>query len=214
MADNRLFVHVLLDRSGSMESCRDATIAAFNNYLDQLKEAWKTPARLSLTTFDSDGIDLVVDAEPVASVSPLTRETFVPRASTPLFDAVGATVARLDEATLSTAERVALVILTDGQENASREHTRDSIAKLLAGRHKDKGWLIMYLGANQDAWAEGAKMGLSRAQTIDYTTENVGLVLKAAGRRTVAYMAAPSEAFADFTPEERAEAVKGKATKA
>jgi hypothetical protein len=213
MADNKLYVHVLLDRSGSMESCRDATIAAFNNYLDQLQEAWKTPTRLSLTTFDSHGIDLVVDAVPVANVTPLTRETFVPRASTPLFDAVGVTVARIDSATLASDERVALVILTDGQENASREHSRETIAKLLEGRHKDKGWLIMYLGANQDAWTEGAKMGLSRSQTMDFATENVGTVLKAAARRTVAYMSAPAEAFADFTPEERAEAVKGRKPK-
>lgn len=213
MADNKLYVHVLLDRSGSMESCRDPTIAAFNNYLDQLNEAWKTPTRLSLTTFDSHGIDLVVDAVPVANVTPLTRDTFVPRASTPLFDAVGVTVARIDSATIASGERVALVILTDGQENASREHTRDSIARLLEARHKDKGWLIMYLGANQDAWAEGAKMGLSRAQTIDYATDNVGMVLKAAARRTVAFMSAPAEAYRDFTAEERAEAVETKKTK-
>lgn len=214
MADNKLFVHVLLDRSGSMQSCRDATIAAFNNYLDQLKEAWKTPTRLSLTTFDSEGIDLLADAVPVASVTPLARETFVPRASTPLFDAVGVTVARIDSATLSSDERVALVILTDGQENASREHTSGSIARLLESRHKDNGWLIMYLGANQDAWAEGAKMGLARSQTMDYATDNVGTVLKAAARRTVAYMSAPAEAYRDFTPEERAEAMQGKETKA
>jgi hypothetical protein len=71
----------------------------------------------------------------------------------------------------------------------------------------------MYLGANQDAWTEGAKMGLSRSQTMDFATENVGTVLKAAARRTVAYMSAPAEAFADFTPEERAEAVKGRKPK-
>lgn len=214
MADNKLYVHVLLDRSGSMESCRDATIAAFNNYLDQLKEAWKTPTRLSLTIFDSHGIDLVVDAMPVADVPLLSRETFVPRASTPLFDAVGVTVARIDSATVSTGERVALVILTDGQENASREHTRESIAMLLGARHKDKGWLIMYLGANQDAWAEGSKMGLSRAQAIDFTTDNVGRVMQAAARRSTAFMSAPAEAYADFTAEERAEAVGNKTSKA
>jgi uncharacterized protein YegL len=100
MSDNRLYVHVLLDRSGSMESCRDSTIKAFNDYITRLKEAWKTPTCVSLTLFDSESIDLLHEALSVGDVPELTRKSFVPRGGTPLLDAIGQTAARIDAAKL------------------------------------------------------------------------------------------------------------------
>ena len=130
MADSRLYVHVLLDRSGSMEDCRDKTIDAFNEYVNSLRVQSKAGTRLSLTTFDSESVDEVVDACRIGDVPKLTRETFVPRGMTPLFDATGQVVSRIDKVTLLPDERVAFAILTDGHENASREMTADSVRKL------------------------------------------------------------------------------------
>ena len=62
MDRKRLYAHVLLDRSGSMESCRDSTISAFNEYVNTLRMDAAISARISLTLFDDQSIDLVSTA--------------------------------------------------------------------------------------------------------------------------------------------------------
>lgn len=209
MADSRLYVHVLLDRSGSMEDCRDKTIDAFNEYVNSLKVQSQAGTRLSLTTFDSESVDVVVEACRIGDVPKLTRETFVPRGMTPLFDAAGQVVSRIDKVTLLPDERVALAILTDGHENASREMTADSVRKLLVDRQERCNWLVQYLGANQDAWAVGAQIGVSQAHAMSYAAAYVAPAMRSMAASAGRYRsAAPEEARskATFTQDERADA--------
>jgi hypothetical protein len=193
-------------RSGSMESCRDSTIDAFNEYVSSLASKEDLSARISLTLFDSEGIDLIEDAVKANAFPKLTREVFEPRAMTPLFDAIGKTVTHIDKADLRKQENVALVILTDGLENHSSEYDRDAVKALLEGRQKDKGWLVIYLGANQDAWKEGAAIGLHSGNVMDYDTANVGNTMAATARRSVAYAESGNATADSFTDEERRKA--------
>jgi Mg-chelatase subunit ChlD len=206
MRQNRLYVHMLLDRSGSMEACRDTAIGAFNEYVSSLVADETIDARLSLTLFDSLGMDLVHDAVSALAMPRLDRETFVPSGMTPLNDAIGQTVAAIDGARLREAERVAMVILTDGLENASREYTRDAVRKLLDGRQKDRNWLVLYLGANQDAFAEGAARGMNAATTMDFDVANMPAAMAAAARASASFAESASPSAAAFTPSERARA--------
>ena len=152
---SQLYAHVILDRSGSMHDCAADAVGGYNAYVTKLP----TTARVSLTLFDTDGIDLVRDAvEPVAAR--LTDDEYVPRSTTPLYDAVGRTIADVEKRSKGF-DRVALVILTDGLENASREFTREDILKSLTRKQEQHGWLVVYLGANQDAWEVGQKFGSS-----------------------------------------------------
>lgn len=206
MADSRLYVHVVLDRSGSMEGCRDNTIDAFNEYVNSLKSQSRAGTRLSLTTFDSESIDLVFDARRIDEVPRLDRDTFVPRAMTPLFDAIGQVVAQADKITLLPDERVAIAILTDGLENASRELTADSVKKLLLDRQERCNWLVQYLGANQDSWSVGASMGIAAAHSMDFAVASVGPAMESMAASVQRYRAAPAFAArskATFTAVER-----------
>ena len=208
MADSKLYVHVLLDRSGSMESCRDQTIDAFNEYVNGLKVQSKAGTRLSLSTFDSEGTEVVFDARRIAEVPKLTRETFVPRASTPLFDAVGTTVSRIDKVNLLPDERVNLAILTDGQENASREMTADAVKKLLVDRQERCNWLVQYLGANQNAWAAGAQIGVAPAHAMDYAVASIAPAMRAMSASVGRYRSVEvkqSRKAASFSEAERAQ---------
>lgn len=211
MADSRLYVHVLLDRSGSMEDCRDKTIDAFNEYVNSLRVQSKAGTRLSLTTFDSESVDEVVDACRIGDVPKLTRETFVPRGMTPLFDATGQVVSRIDKVTLLPDERVAFAILTDGHENASREMTADSVRKLLVDRQERCNWLVQYLGANQDAWEVGAQIGVANAHALNYAMASVAPAMRSMAASAGRYRAAPAgeaRSKASFTHEERASSAK------
>jgi len=211
MTQKLLYAHVLIDRSGSMKSCRDSTIDAFNEYVSSLANDPDVDAAVSLSLFDSGHaqalrLKLVFDGKKAADMPKLTRETFVPAGGTPLNDAIGKTVERIDGEWHRPGEGIALVILTDGQENASKEFTKDAIKKLLDGRQKDKNWLVIYLGANQDAFAEGAVRGMSAANTMGYSVQNVGATMKAAARSTAMYAATGSATLAQFTDEERKKA--------
>ncbi|MES1202562.1 MAG: vWA domain-containing protein [Pseudomonadota bacterium] len=166
MTKTPLYVHILLDRSGSMESCRDTTIDAFNEYVMGLRRSDKVDARLSLTTFDSESIDLIAHDVSAASFLELSRANYVPRASTPLLDAIGHAVAETDKVMLRKDEGVSLVILTDGLENASKEYKKPDIRALLEGRQKDKGWLITFLGADVDAFAEANAIGVHASSYV------------------------------------------------
>lgn len=209
MTDSRLYVHVLLDRSGSMESCRDQTIGAFNEYIHSLKVQSTAGTRVSLTTFDTESTDLVFDTIRVGDVPALTRELFVPRGGTPLLDAVAAVVARIDKVNLLPEERVALAILTDGQENSSREMTADALKKMMVDRQERRNWLVQYLGANQDAWSAGASIGIAAAHSMDFSTAAVAPAMDAMAssvgrfRRSVA---ATARKEAGFTASERSKA--------
>jgi hypothetical protein len=184
LKDKELYVHVLLDRSGSMETSRDRTIDAFNEYIGSLDGE----TRVSLSLFDSSGyigkisLDEVIKNEKIKDVAKLNRETFVPRGGTPLYDAIGMTVAKMED----RKENTVFVIITDGQENTSQEYTDKEIKRLLERKTKD-GWLITYLGANQDAFAESSKIGIKRGSTMSMNMLNVGNATKGLARSTVAY---------------------------
>ena len=88
-------IHVILDRTGSMQSIRDDVIGGFNNYIEQQKHG-PGVATLSLIQFDSqDPYEVVHDFMLLAAVPPLTAKTYVPRANTPLLDALGHGIADL-----------------------------------------------------------------------------------------------------------------------
>lgn len=79
-----------------MEPIRDDTIGGFNSFLEQQKgsEGFIT---MTLAQFDSqDPYELIYDFKNIDEVQPLTRKTFVPRSSTPLYDAMGKAIIDLD----------------------------------------------------------------------------------------------------------------------
>jgi hypothetical protein len=151
----RIFI---LDRSGSMESCRDDTIGGFNSFLEDQKQLGGT---LSLNQFDHEFTVCYKD-EPIVKVEPLTRNTFVPRGSTALLDAIGTAIKMCEG-----KEKPVFAILTDGLENSSRTYTKAHVKDLIEQKTKD-GWTFIYLGANQDAFAEAGSIGISPMTTMNY----------------------------------------------
>jgi len=206
MSKKKLYAHILLDRSGSMEECRDSTISAFNEYVNTLRSDADISARVSLTLFDDQGIDLVFDRQKPRDMPKLTGDIFVPRGMTPLNDAIARTAQAIEKAELREGENVAFVILTDGLENASREYSRDAVRKLLARLQKEKNWLVIYLGANQDAFAEGAARGTVAGNTMTFDVAEMPAAVGAAARSSMAYAHSASPALAAFTETERAAA--------
>lgn len=166
------YIAVLLDRSGSMQSVKDDTIGGFNQFVSEQKAAGDN-ALLTLVQFDTGGIDVVHESKPIKDVPDLTHETYQPRGGTPLLDALGKTIHSTGRALSAIPEqarpdKVVFVIITDGQENSSVEHTKASVKQLIEEQSGKYNWQFVYLGANQDAFAEAGSMGIPAAATANY----------------------------------------------
>jgi uncharacterized protein YegL len=82
-------IAVLLDRSGSMTSCRAAAISSVNGCLREAEADYAlTGGRITIVTFDSESIDVVRDDIALSICPPLIEAEFAPRAATPLLDAI------------------------------------------------------------------------------------------------------------------------------
>lgn len=169
-------VHItmVLDRSGSMGTIRDATIDGVNEYINKQKME-PFPATFSLYQFD-DKFDTVFNRTDIKNVPTLNTDTFVPRGMTALNDAIGRAIA-LTAASISKShcaschqdvpQKILFVIVTDGGENASQEYTLQRLAELKKEKEA-KGWDFVFIGANIDAFAVGSQYGFKRSSTLQF----------------------------------------------
>lgn len=193
-------IFVILDRSGSMESCRSDTIGGFNSFVRQQKELKADNAFLSFYQFDND-YSIIYENKKIEEVEPLTDATFVPRGGTALLDAIGRTVNGI---TANDGENVIVVIITDGEENSSREFNKTTVNQLISQK-KEKGWEFIFLGANQDAIKEAAVLGINSNSSLTYSTEAAQEAFTSVSSAISRSRSTPmkEQKNISFTPEER-----------
>jgi hypothetical protein len=199
----KTLVTFLLDRTGSMEPIRDDTIGAFNTYLEDLKAGGEI--YFTLLQFDSMGVDKVHVNQPVADIPNLTRETFVPRASTPLIDAAYKTIKAVEKSVAGNpATKTVICIQTDGQENASTEHSWKELNALIKEK-SEAGWQFNFMGASIDAYVQAAQMGISRDKTVSYDSQDRAAsrsAFRATARNTAMYSLGAAKST-DYTPRQK-----------
>ena len=146
---------VILDKSGSMESIRTEAINGYNETLASIKatqeEFFETQEHfISLAAFCNHGIDMIHNMTPIDEAEKLTREKYSPCCLTPLFDAIGTTVKSLQKKIADkTNSAVIVTIITDGQENASKEWNAKTVNKLIEDC-KEEGWSFSFIEAGED----------------------------------------------------------------
>jgi len=177
MKDNFTRIAIILDRSGSMEICKESTVAGFNEFIRSQKEI-PGEATVKLVQFD-DQYETVFD-KPLKECPELTQNTFVPRGSTALLDAQGRTIVELGQelAALPEQERpskVIVVTLTDGLENASKQYNLEKIGEMIREQRDKYNWDFVFLGANQDAIATAAAMSIPLPSAMSYSTSKAGV---------------------------------------
>lgn len=170
-------ITVVLDRSGSMSSVKTDTIGGFNEFvLNQRKDP--DEARLTLVQFD-DQYEVNYTARDIQSAPLLDDKTFAPRGSTALLDAIGKTLVSTGErlSKMPEAERpgkIVFVILTDGDENASKEYSKTKIDEMIRHQSEVYNWNFVFLGANQDAIKTGASLGILAGNAMSYAANGAG----------------------------------------
>jgi len=174
MKKNYTHITMILDRTGSMESIRDDTIGGVNSFLGE-NEFLPGVVTLTLVQFDTqDPYEVIHRFKPIKNVPPLTRETYVPRASTPLLDAIGHGINDLENCIENLADeerpaKIIFVIVTDGQENSSREFTKSLIEKMIKNHSDGNGWQFVFLSADLGAMSDAQDMGFKKSASMYFS---------------------------------------------
>ncbi|MDQ6945076.1 MAG: VWA domain-containing protein [Actinomycetota bacterium] len=137
-------IYFVLDRSGSMQSIASDVIGGFNGFV-AAQRANGDDAVMTVVQFDTqDPHEVLGGARPIAAVAELSAATYLPRSGTPLYDAMGHTIAdatiRVEQRRAAglDAEEIIFVTFTDGHENQSVEYTRQMIFDLMKKRQDDE----------------------------------------------------------------------------
>jgi uncharacterized protein YegL len=176
----------LLDETGSMQIIRDKTISGFNEYVETVQKNGENTV-MTFTKFNSSKTDVVYKSEPIKKVAKLSYETYEPNHLTPLYDAVARTIKAVEDDVKKSKAAALMVIMTDGEENDSKEYDSKQVFEIIRDKEKE-GWTFAFLGANQDAWAQGQKMGLRAGNVVNFAGRNVRDAMTYAGANTTAYV--------------------------
>ena len=170
----------ILDKSGSMSGLEKDTIGGFNSMLDQQR---KVDGACVITTVLFDNrYELLHDRIDIRAVQPITGKEYFVGGSTALLDAIGKTIHKIGAVQKNTtedyrAEKVMFVIITDGEENASRHYSSMQIREMIQRQKERYGWEFIFLGANIDAVDTAGRFGIDADRAVDYVPDGEGTEL-------------------------------------
>ncbi|MBP9778319.1 MAG: VWA domain-containing protein [Rickettsiaceae bacterium] len=163
---------ILLDRSGSMQSNKSDHEGGLRSFVERQKQLVGQTYFSFIQFDDQNPFDLVYDKIPLNDVKELKLD---PRGLTPLRDAIGRTINYFN----STKRDVIFLIVSDGQENASKEFSQDQIRKMVLDK-KEAGWQFLFVGTNFDVITTGINNGFDLGKNVIYTN-NAASIDKAYG---------------------------------
>lgn len=173
MKKKRTELVFILDKSGSMSGLETDSIGGYNSMLAQ-QRALTDDCLITTVLFDNECL-LLHDRLKLTKVKDMTHKDYLVGGSTALLDAIGQTIQHMSQ--MKDARNVLFVIITDGQENASRQFTVQTVKRLLEQQKEAKGWVFIFLGANIDAVETASRMGISPDHAADFLSDSEGTQL-------------------------------------
>ncbi|MBU6159332.1 MAG: VWA domain-containing protein [Bacteroidetes bacterium] len=179
MKKQRTIYHLIVDRSGSMSDCIEATINGYNEQLNRIRnmqsEFPDQDIRMGLTMFNTH-IDMQAVAKDLKNAAPLTRKNYVPDGGTALYDAIGQSVLHLEESFARQSDIPAtfvIVVLTDGYENSSNLFNLQQIRALIQRLEATEKWTFSFIGATLDAVEVAQTMAIKANNSYSFEKESM-----------------------------------------
>lgn len=166
----------IIDKSGSMSGLEEDTIGGFNSNISQQRDLGED-VYVTTVLFDTN-FNLLHDRVHISKVEKMTRKDYVPGGCTALCDALGDTINRIKTAHNYLKDDVRpnktmFVVITDGEENSSKEFTSDKV-KALIEEQKKQDWEFVFLGANMDAVETAKRYGINENRSVTYVSDRRG----------------------------------------
>lgn len=183
MGNKRTYYHLILDRSGSMNSCIEQTIGGINQQIKRIKEvAERFPEQeifTSLTIFNENVTPVWTRLRPV-DMRELSFFDYKPSGYTALYDAIGITISELQKSVYFELENneasVVVVIITDGYENASKKYHFEQIASLIKELEETEEWSFSYLGATLDTIEIAQSLNIKKSNSMRFDVNNSNVI--------------------------------------
>ena len=201
MKSNLLHICFVLDESGSMYNSIDDVTEGFQKLIDEQKKEKNGECIISLYRF-SDTVKKDYIGKPVDEVSKLI---YSPCGCTAMNDGVGTAIDEIGKwlSDMDESERPSknmIVIMTDGQENASKEYNFDTVKAKIKHQEEKYSWTFVYMGTNlqdlNDANRLGIKMrSVSGSKNIAVNYSHIDTYAKALRSSTNAASVAAADAF-------------------
>lgn len=177
MKDKTHIVYIV-DRSGSMGGRELDVIGGFNTFIKEQKDH-QGEASMVLVQFDHE-YGPIANWDNIKDAVELNKDSYIPRGSTALLDAVGRTISTQGENLSIIPEgdrpdKVIVLIMTDGLENNSREYSKSRIKEMISHQQENYNWKFVFLGANQDSFAEANSMGIPQNMAANYKPTQKGI---------------------------------------
>lgn len=156
-------INIILDKSGSMEMIKEETIRSFNNFILEQAQV-EGRANISLYVFNHK-YEIIYENINVKKVELLSKKKYITNGMTALLDAIGKTISFKSNhyESLSIKERpdkILFIIITDGEENSSKEYSKGNIVKLIENK-KSQNWDFAFIGSGIDSFSDKSAGGLS-----------------------------------------------------
>lgn len=200
---------ILLDRSGSMGSQWSEAINSVNVYVKKLADD-NVDTGVTLAVFDTGPVgtlDFNVLRDRIVPTTwlPVTETEVAPRNTTPLNDATARIVSL---AKAGNYDKCAIIIMTDGMENASREYRGSkgtAAIRAMLDECRNRGWQVIFLGANFDNAAQALDYGNAALATVEVATANLGATTRSLASKRADYGSGIAASMS-FTDAEKARA--------
>ncbi len=205
----RVFNMIIVDESGSMCVIERQALAGINETIETVKKMQQLhpdmEQRISLLTFDSGHKTFKYDNVKADNVNTLSARDYNPGGGTPLYDAIGISIAKLNAQT-SEKDNVLVTIITDGEENCSEEYNLHMV-KTLISKMKKQGWTFTLIGTdNLDVEGMAGSMNIDNHLAFTQDEEGTRMMFARENRARMRYNESVSIGYAmpagDYFKEE------------
>ena len=168
---------IILDESGSMSSIKELIISGFNELVQTMKAIEKDfPEQehfISFVTFNGMGQKIMHFMEPAAKLEMIDGSKYQPNYSTPLYDAMGVSMTKLKHSLDNQTDyNVLVTVLTDGEENASKEYNGVAIKKMVE-ELKHAGWTFTYIGTDHDVESFAVNISINNVMNFRKNSQDI-----------------------------------------
>lgn len=170
----------ILDKSCSMSCLESDTIGGFNSMIKKQKKE-KGNVLVSMVLFCNTS-EVLHDRVDIQKIAPMTEKDYFTEGCTALLDALGGAIHHIGNVHKyarreDIPEHTVFVIITDGYENASRRYSAEQVKHMVERQKTKYGWEFIFLGANIDAIAIAAEIGIDADGAANYNCDKEGTAL-------------------------------------
>jgi len=155
--DNFFKIVIVLDESGSMATIRNQIIKSLNELILEQKRVKGRPTTFTLVKFNNN-VSRIMTNKSLENVQIISHSDYNPNGTTALYDAIGSTIDWF-----RNEQDVLMVIVTDGEENASTRYTKSQINRMIDEKKDKNNWTYVYLSSDLNTELQGNNIGLKQS---------------------------------------------------